>query len=105
MQLRRERKERIYVFRGQVCVDDTTGQESGQREAVTDALEEHTGGSERGRGDVLTRLEVDRDADREVERRDETLAEEDRLLVVALVPHLGRDGKAKVRRERVSHDL
>ena len=53
----------------------------------------------------MTRLEVDRDADREVERRDETLAEEDRLLVVALVSHLGRDGKAEVRRERVSHDL
>lgn len=43
----------------QVGVDDRGGEESGQGEAVRDALEEDAGGAERGRRDVLSGVAVD----------------------------------------------
>lgn len=38
---------------GKVAVDDGGGEETRKSEAVGDALDENTGGTESGRGDVL----------------------------------------------------
>jgi len=83
---------------GEVAVDDGGGEQAGKSETVGDALDEDAGGAEGGRGDELAGVEVDDDADDEVEDRDERLAHDDGLGVVALVAHLGGDREAVGRR-------
>lgn len=86
--------------------------ESGESDSVADALDEDTGGTEGGRGDVLREAgsagvgwegrrtktndaggHVHQDTNEEVKAGTEGLAEENRLVEVGRAAHLGGDGK------------
>jgi hypothetical protein len=92
---------------GKVAVDDGGSEKTGKGESVGDALDEDTGGTEGGRGDVLTGEEVDDDTDDDVERGDESLREKDGLGRVPRVLHLADNGEidtcASIREQEICY--
>lgn len=77
-----------------MSVHDGTEDDAGERQPVRNALDERARRPERRARDVVARRAVDRDGDDKVHERDERLADDDGLGVVARVAHLGGDREA-----------
>lgn len=72
-------------------VNSDRDKETGNCNAVRNFLYQTTGGSKSRVGEVLTAVVVDDNADCKIGRNDSSLADEERLIVVARLTHLSND--------------